>query len=184
MSSSPGFLIRDGLENDIPACLQLDHRYETDSVWQMTMDEGKGQWQISFNMQRLPRTLEAIYAASEKRLRLVLPADQCFLVTVTKEANEVLGYLTMRRDEAYQIALIQDIVVSYPYRRQHIGTRLMSIARQWAKEHHLQQLMIENQTKNYPGIIFCQQNGFAFCGFNDQYFPNQDIAIFFSQSLR
>jgi hypothetical protein len=45
-------------------------------------------------------------------------------------------------------------------------------------------MTIEIQTKNYPGIIFCQQRGFAFCGFNDRLFPNQDIAVFFSQALR
>jgi GNAT superfamily N-acetyltransferase len=184
MSTSLGFLIRDGLEGDIPACLLLDHHYETDYVWQMAIEESLGEWQIAFKPQRLPRTLETIYPASESRLRLALPPEHCFLVAAAKDDREILGYLTMRNDPIYHIALIQDIVVARPYRRQRIGTRLIGIARQWAKEHDLSQLMIENQTKNYLGITFCQQNGFKFCGFNDQYFPNQDIAVFFGQSLR
>jgi hypothetical protein len=43
---------------------------------------------------------------------------------------------------------------------------------------------LETQTKNYPGILFSQANGMVFCGFNDRYFSNGDIAVFFSQTLR
>ena len=118
MVTSLSFLIRDGLESDIPACLQLDHHYETDYVWQMTFEEDLGQWHISFKTQRLPRTLEAIYPASEARLRLAVPAEQCFLVAVAKDDSEVLGYVSMRSDPVHHIAMIQDIVVSRPYRRQ------------------------------------------------------------------
>ena len=183
MSNLLSFLIRDGLESDIPACLQLDHHYETDLVWQMTFDEKPGHWQIGFLDQHLPRTLEAEYIPSESRLRLSLPTEQCFLVAVTRETNEPLGYLAMRNDPIHRIGRIHDLVVSVPYRHQRIATRLLTIARQWAKEHHINTLMIETATQNYPGIVFAQQSGFRFCGFNDNYFPNQDIAVFFSQSL-
>jgi GNAT superfamily N-acetyltransferase len=184
MSTSLGFVIRDSLESDVPACLQLDHHYETEHVWQMDIKEHTGQWAITFNKQRLPRTLEAIYSADEHRLRLALPREHCFLIAVAKDSPEILGYMTMRQDKVYGTAWIQDVVVSYPYRRRRIGTRLVNIARQWAKEHGLIQMTTENTTQNYPGIAFCQQLGFKFCGFNDQYFPSQDIAVFFSQSLR
>src|SRR6266496_3103371 len=103
---SIGFLIRDGLESDIPACLQLDHQYETDLVWQMTIDEKPGHWQIGFLNQHLPRTLETEYIADEKRLRLALPTDQCFLVAVSRDTNEPLGYLSMRNDPVFGIARI------------------------------------------------------------------------------
>src|SRR5215468_2759595 len=118
MTTSLSFLIRDGLESDITACLELDHHYETDLVWQMTVDEKPGQWQIGFLNQHLPRTLETEYHPSAERLRLALPANQCFLVAVTREASEPLGYLTMRNDPVYGIARIHDLVVSLPYRRQ------------------------------------------------------------------
>jgi GNAT superfamily N-acetyltransferase len=184
MSTSLGFLIRDGLESDIAACLGLDHHYETDFVWQMNLEERAGQWNISFTTQRLPRTLEAVYAANEHRLRLAIPPEHCFLVAVAKDSPEILAYMTMRQDPVYHAAWIQDVMVSFPYRRHRIGTRLLNIARQWAKEHDLSHIAIENTTQNYPGIAFCQQSGFKFCGFNDRYFPNQDIAVFFNQSLR
>ena len=183
MTTSLSFLIRDGLESDIPACLQLDHHYQTDLVWQMTVDDKPGQRQIGFLNQHLPRTLETEYVASEERLRLALPVDQCFLLAVTRDTNDPLGYLSMRNEPIYSIARIHDLVVSLPFRRQRIGTRLLTIARQWAMEHQLNNLVIEAATQNFPVILFAEQCGLSFCGYNDHYFPNQDIAVFFSQSL-
>ncbi|MBI5669158.1 MAG: GNAT family N-acetyltransferase [Chloroflexi bacterium] len=184
MSTLLSIVIRDGLESDLAACLALDHRYDTDHVWQMTVNEQPGDYQISFKTQRLPRTLEADYPADEYRLRLALPPDQCFLVVASKDGQGILAYLTMRTDPAYRMARIQDMVVSRPFRRRRIGTRLVNVARQWAKEHGLDQLTAEMDTRNYPAIVFCRTAGFTFCGYNDQYFPNQDIALFFGQSLR
>jgi ribosomal protein S18 acetylase RimI-like enzyme len=44
--------------------------------------------------------------------------------------------------------------------------------------------MLETQTKNHPAICFYRKHGFVFCGFNDRYYTNQDIALFFAQNLR
>lgn len=184
MSEIVSFVIRDGLERDIPVCLKLDHHYETDVVWQVQMSDETGH-RIDFKTERLPRTLEAVYPANEDRLRAVLAPEQCFLVaTLREDEAEVLGYLAMRSDPLYRIGQIHDVVVSRQYRHRQIATRLTKIARRWAKEHHLTRLMIETQTTNYPGIRFCEAAGFTFCGFNDRYFPNRDIAVFFSQSIR
>lgn len=183
--STNGFLIRDGLEDDIAGCLELDHQYSTDYVWQMMIDERPGHWQVTFNTQRLPRLLETVHTPQANRLRLAAAAsDQCFLVAAARNDHSMLGYLTMRNDPVHSIALIQDVVVSQPFRGQRIGTRLIGVARQWAAEHQLSRFMIEVSTQNYPAIHFCQKLGFKFCGFNDHYFDNHDIAVFFSQSVR
>lgn len=182
--STFSFLIRDGLETDFEACLALDSTYKTDHVWQMSVFEEPGNWQISFKRESLPRTIDVEYPADERRLRAALPDDQCFLVAVERENNEVIAYLTMCTQSQHRLATVQDIVVSRPYRGAGIGSRLLRVARGWAREHDLTELHVELQTKNYPGIAFCQNAGFSFCGFNDHYFLNRDIAVFFSQSLR
>jgi GNAT superfamily N-acetyltransferase len=185
LPSSIHFLIRDGLETDIQACSALDHSYETDLVWQMQIHSEEGQqWEILFKRERLPRMMTDSMSVDETRLRAALPAEHCFLVATQKDSPEILGYLAMYNDRIHRIGQIHDLVVSRPYRRHGIGTRLVNVARQWAKEHGLTRLMLETQTKNYPGIAFCQGNSFTFCGFNDRYFYNQDIAVFFSSSLR
>jgi GNAT superfamily N-acetyltransferase len=113
-----------------------------------------------------------------------LPRENCFLVVVAKGSDEIMGYMAMQVNRVHRAATIHYLVVSQPYRRHRIGSRLVGIARQWAKEHDLIHLMTECQTQNYPAICFCQQVGLKFCGYNDQYFPNQDIAVFFSQTLQ
>lgn len=191
-ASASNLVIRDGLETDIATCLALDHTYETDTVWQMQIgrEEYRDQWSINLRAERLPRTLETVYPADEARLRLALPSAHCFLVAVSRAAEPdrgnapLFGYLTMTHDPAYQVGFVRDLVVSRPYREGQIGTRLLNVARRWAKERSVTRLMIQTQSKNYPAISFCQHSGFTFCGFNDRYFLNQDIAVFFSQSMR
>jgi GNAT superfamily N-acetyltransferase len=184
MSTPLSLVIRDALEQDIPACLALDHQYETDYVWQMSVDEDGTGRQIQFSRQHLPRTMDVYHPADEQRLWHSLKTQQCFLVAAEKGGATLFGYLTMQSDPVYRTALLQNLVVSRPYRRRGIGGRLLNIARQWALEHDLNRITLETQTKNYPAILFCQQTGFVFCGFNDQYFPNQDIALFFTQVIR
>ena len=137
-----------------------------------------------FKTERLPRTLDTEYPVEEKRLKAAIPADQCFVVAVGRDDPEVFGYLGMRSDPANGIALIEDVVVDRGFRRQRIGSRLVTIAHQWTQEHDLRQFMIQIRTKNYPGIQFAQALGFTFCGFNDQYFENQDIAVLFGMPVR
>lgn len=177
-------IIRDALPSDIPACLALELSYETERVWQMTFQPETGNRGILFRTERLPRPMTVPYPADERRLRLCLSKKHCFLVALTKADERLIGFLTMRAMPTHRIALIQDIAVTDVYRRQKVGLRLLNVARRWAIEHELTQLQVETQTKNYPAIQFLQNNGLSFCGFNDQYFLNGDIAVFFGQSLK
>ncbi|MFN8529985.1 MAG: GNAT family N-acetyltransferase [Anaerolineae bacterium] len=185
-NTPPGIVIRDGMEADLPRCLELDHSYSTDTVWQMQMyhEEHLDEYQISLRRERLPRTIEVSRSGDETHLRLALPADQCFLVAVNRDTDQIVGYLTMMHNAIHHIGDVQEIVIDRPHRRSEVGTRLVNVARRWAKEHQIIRMTVHTQTKNYPAMAFLQQLGFTFCGFNDRFFPNQDIAVFFTQSLR
>jgi ribosomal protein S18 acetylase RimI-like enzyme len=78
---------------------------------------------------------------------------------------------------------VKDLAVVTPYRRQGIGSELVRAALRWGRERALRSVLAETQTKNYPAICFCRKHGFVFCGFIDQYYPNQDIAVFFARGL-
>jgi ribosomal protein S18 acetylase RimI-like enzyme len=185
MSNPLRLVIRDGIAVDIKACIALDHSYETEFVWQVSIErEDPSQYQTRFRMERLPRTMDVTYPSDELRLRLALPTQHCFLVAAGRDEEQPFGYLTMRQEPNYGIAFIQDIVVSRPFRRNRIGTRLLEIARKWAQERKLIRLIAEVQTKNYPAIAFCQNAGLSFCGYNERLFGNQDVAVFFGQTLR
>jgi hypothetical protein len=54
----------------------------------------------------------------------------------------------------------------------------------WCKDHHLRRMMVPLQTQNDPGVRFCQRHGFVFCGFNDRYYRNGSVALYFGHDLR
>lgn len=184
MSDSLRVLIRDGLATDIPPCLELDADFETERVWQMHVQPETSGLGILFRPERLPREMIVPYEASQSRLKLALDRDHCFLVALEKNSDTLLGYLTLRADPVHKIGQIQDIVVTREFRRCGIGSRLLRAASAWASEKALSQITVETQTKNYPAIQFCEKHELRFCGFNDQYFRNGDIAVFFSRHLR
>ena len=44
--------------------------------------------------------------------------------------------------------------------------------------------MLEMPSKNNPAMRLAQKLGYEFCGYNDQYYETQDIALFFGRSIR
>jgi ribosomal protein S18 acetylase RimI-like enzyme len=181
MSTQP-FTIRDAKEEDLATCLQLDLSYETEYVWQMDIRDDNGAIAVSLSTVRLPRPMRVIYPRSAESLALTLQKHDTFLVV--ELAGVVRSYLTMRVDSGTGSAWVTDIAVGRSWRRQQMGTALLGEAYNRARDQHARRITIETQTKNYPAICFCQKQGLSFCGFNDRYYPNQDIALFFGQTVR
>ena len=93
------------------------------------------------------------------------------------------GFLDAQSRPWQGLLWISNLVIEHRYRRQGLGTRLLKAAIQWALERDIHQVTLEVQTKNYPAISFAQKHGFQFCGYNERYYPNGDIALFFSRYL-
>ena len=174
---------RDAVGTDIPFCLALESDYQTEHVWQMTVQELGEEIQINCRRQRLPRRLDARYETDPARLELALMRDHCFVVVQDSSSNHILGFISMRIDSNSQVAYLQDIVIDRPYRRRSLGARLVHVGRVWASEYDLRQIIFEIPTTNYPCIMFAQSLGFTFCGYNDHHFANREIAVFFSLSI-
>lgn len=176
------FTVRDATEEDLAACLQLDLSYETEYVWQMDVRDEAGAIAVNFRTVRLPRPMRVVYPREQQALSSVWHKHECFLIAET--SGVVRGYLIMRVDTGPGTGWITDIAVGRAWRRQKLASALLAEAYNRAHEDHLRRLTVETQTKNYPGICFCQRHGLNFSGFNDRYYPNQDIALFFGQSVR
>jgi ribosomal protein S18 acetylase RimI-like enzyme len=174
--------IRDATEDDASLCLQLDLSYETDYVWQMDMRDDSGALVVSFRTVRLPRPMRVLYPRDAAMLALAFEKRDCFLVVET--AGVVRGYLTMHIDAASGNAWVTDLAVGRAWRRRQLASALLQEAYLRARELKAARFIVETQTKNFPAILFCQKHGLTFCGFNDHYYPNHDIALFFGQAVR
>jgi GNAT superfamily N-acetyltransferase len=177
-------LIRDGLPGDIASCLALDHTFETDRVWQMQVNEDAAAWEILFRLERLPRPVTVAHPGAEKRLIHAVKHDGLFLIAHERGTREPFGYLAMLPEPGEGFAHIGDLIVQSAYRREHIATRLLNVARRWAKERGLLRVHTAIGTKNHPAALFLEKAGFRRCGFDDRYFQNGDIALLYSCSLR
>lgn len=175
-------LIRPGEPKDLAPCGALDHSCSTDRVWQMENRMEGGALTISFRTVRLPREIKVNYPRQGNDLFAGWRRRDGFLVS--EMDGEVCGYVALTAQPEHGLAWVGDLVVEPSRRRRGIGTTLLKAAAHWGRERNLVRLMTEVQTKNYPAIRFCQACGLSFSGYNDHYWPSEDIALFFTGKLR
>ncbi len=174
-------IIRSATEADLSHCRSFDPSFETEYVWQMDSHSQEGQIVISFRTVRLPRPMKVPYPRDVKQLNAGWNA--CDAMRVADDNRSAVGYAALAKRGAQSTAWVQDLIVTKTARRKGVGSSLLAGVVRWAREEQLAWITIEVQTKNYPAIQFCQRHGFAFCGYNDHYFANQDIAVFFVKAV-
>jgi ribosomal protein S18 acetylase RimI-like enzyme len=183
-------IVRPATLADLNACLVLEHGTLTDHVWQMKVDhvwpmkvdEVEAQVTVAFQTVRLPRRMRVDYPRSLDQLTENWQQGEGFLVAEVD--NEVRGYVDVLAQPWHRTAWVANMAVDREHRRQGLGTALMRHARQWVQSQGLNAILVEATTKNYPALCFYRKLGFEFCGFNDHYYANQDIALFFVHTLR
>lgn len=167
---------------DLETCGALDHAYVTDRVWQMDTREENGTLTVGFRTVRLPRQIHVDYPRQGEDLLAGWWRRDGFLVA--EEDGQIQGYVALTMQPEHRVAWVGDLVVDRGQRRRGIGTALLKAAAQWGNERQLMRLTLEVQTKNYPAIAFCRSRGLTFSGYNDHYWPSQDVALFFTGRLR
>ena len=96
----------------------------------------------------------------------------------------VAGFIDATARRSTAVGWIQALVVASDMRRQGSALSLLRATMEWAREKKLRAVMASISTKNYPASAFLQKHGLTFCGFNDRYYHNRDIALFFSCPVR
>jgi GNAT superfamily N-acetyltransferase len=175
-------IIRPATLADMNDCLSLDHTIITDHVWQMKIQEVESRVSVTFDTVRLPRQMQAEYPRNVEQLVEDWQRGEAFLAAEVD--GEIHGYVDLIALPWQRMGWIINLAVDRLYRRRGVGSALVRHARQWAWDQGLQAILVEATTKNYPALCFYQKMGFQFCGFNDHYYTNQDIALFFVQRLR
>jgi len=167
---------------DLNTCLSFDHTVFTEHVWQMQVQEAEAQSAVTFQSVRLPRRMQVEYPRNVEQL--VEHWQQGETILVAEEDGQVTGYVDMLAEPWHEGGWVANLCVERAARQQGVGMALLRYLRQWARSEGLRFLYAEATTKNYPALSLYRKLGFEFCGFNDHYYPNQDIALFFVQVLR
>ena len=183
MSNTPNLVIRDGTPTDIETCLALDHSLETEWVWQLSLRNDAQDWAVALRQERLPRPIQITHKATPQQLTNTLRWKHCFLVAELFPERVIMGYLVMIQDPLHPVGKVRYLTVEPSLRRLGIASRLLRVSKQWALRHHLQILHAEIPLKNVPSGRLFQKVGFHFCGFNDQYSPDNDIILYYQSSL-
>jgi GNAT superfamily N-acetyltransferase len=168
--------------DDIQACVALDHSYVTNRVWQMDAREQPDGVSVAFRSVRLPRDMRGSYPRHLEGLMACWERGEAVLVA--ENEGRIVGYLHLVVQASENTAWVRNLAVAPRLRRRGIGMALLQAAADWLRQQNAIRLLLEMTTKNYPAICFAQKLGFSFCGYNDRYYANQDIALFFAKSLR
>jgi len=167
--------------HDLAACLALDGSYETDFVWQVTQQSEDNQVATRFRTIRLPRTMRVPYPSWGEAL--LTHQERGDLILVAVESAEVCGYIDQESQPDQGVAWLHHLIVSPTHRRHSIGTVLLARALQHARQLGLSHAMTVVQSKNFPAIKLLERNGFTFCGYNERFYRNLDIGLYFARGL-
>jgi GNAT superfamily N-acetyltransferase len=176
------FETRTANANDISHLMALDHSCLSDYVWQLELRREPGQVSATFREVRLPRSVQVKYPRNPSAL--IDEWSRRDLALVAVQAGIPIGYLCARLDHASAIAWVTDLVVAPEQRRKGAASALLTAAQAWALERGVRRLILEMQSKNQAYIRLAQKFGYDFCGYNDQYYPTQDVTLFFGRTVK
>jgi ribosomal protein S18 acetylase RimI-like enzyme len=178
----PEIQIRPAKSDDIPTLMSLEHNYASDYVWQMDIQRDENQTSVIFRQAKLPRSVQVMYPRNPKNLADEWTQRDGILVATSE--GEIVGYSCLMQNMAPRTTWITDLVIARRLRHRGIGTALILASQDWALQKNSRRAILEMQPKNYPAICMAQKIGFELCGYNDHYYANNDIALFFSKWLR
>ncbi len=176
------FETRPAVASDLPRLISVDHSSLSDYVWQLELHRETSQVSANFREVRLPRSIEVRYPHDPAIL-----ADEWMrrdLVLVAIYDGSPIGYLCAIEERASAVTRVTDIVVAPAQRRKGAASALLTAAQAWASERGVRHIILEMQSKNQGCIRLAQKFGYDFCGYNDQYYPTQDVALFFGRAIK
>ena len=176
------FDVRPANSNDVTHLTAIDHSCSSDYVWQLELRSDPKRVTADFHEVRLPRAVTVAYPRDPSALLDEWTKRDVVLVVVKGEIP--VGYISAVEERSSASVRIADLVVSPVVRRQGAASALLSAVQVWAEERGVLRIVLETQSKNHPCIRLAQKFGYEFCGYNDRYYPTQDVALFFGRALK
>jgi GNAT superfamily N-acetyltransferase len=162
--------------------MALDHSSTSDYVWQLELRRETAQMAATFREVRLPRTVDVRYPRDPSTLSNEWTRRDAVFVALKEDI--LIGYVCAVEEHASAVAWVTDLVVMPEFRRKGAASTLLTATQDWALERGVRRLILEMMSKNQACIRLAQKFGYEFCGYNDQYYPTQDVALFFGRALK
>jgi len=178
----PEVRLRPAVATDLPVLMKIDHTCMTEYVWQMDLQHEQGQAGAIFREIRLPRSVLVPYPRPVETISETWNRRSGMLVAVIGEQQ--VGYIRMNDRILPQTAWITDVVVTPSFRRQGVATTLILAVHSWAVDRKKSRAILEMPSKNNLAVRLALKLGYEFCGYNDQYYESQDIALFYGRLIR
>lgn len=172
--------IRNTISTDLARLAAIDHSIQTEYVWQLDLRRESAQVDAIFREVRLPRPVKIEYPRPAAQLPDIWHLSPMLSAML---GDEAIGYIRFTEKIIPHAVWITDLVVAREVRMKGIARKLVAAVQAWGAQHGLRRAIIEAQSKNHPGIRMIQKFGFEFCGYNDIYYPNRDVALFFSRTI-
>jgi GNAT superfamily N-acetyltransferase len=174
--------IRSAVSPDFSLLSGFDHSIKTERVWQLDRIGENGNESINFREIRLPRPIRIDYPVSSGNL---LERSKLLSTVLLACMEEVpVGYIGLSTTQSYSTTWIKDLVVHERWRRRGFASVLIKAVVDWSIERDIFRISLEMSSKNFPAINLARKMGFEFCGYDEYYYPNNDIALFFIKFLR
>jgi GNAT superfamily N-acetyltransferase len=176
------FEIRPANANDLTRLMSLEHSCSSDYVWQLDVRSESNQVTANFREVRLPRAVTVTYPRNPSALADDWTKHDMTLVALQDEIP--VGFVCAVEESGSAVLWVTDLVVAQAVRRRGAASALLTATQAWALERSVRRIVLEMQSKNHPCIRLAQKFGYEFCGYNDQYYPTQDVALFFGRALK
>lgn len=102
-------------------------------------------------------------------------AEAFGIVRESDEKKELLACIEICPEEWSDRLMVTELWVTDELQRQGIGTRLMNLAKEKAKEQGRRAIILETQSCNVRAIAFYLRQGFELIGFDSCCYTNADI---------
>ena len=102
-------------------------------------------------------------------------AEAFGIVSEKNGQKELLACIEICPEEWSNRLMITELWVSDKLQRQGIGTRLMNLAKEKAKEQGRRAIILETQSCNVVAIAFYRSQGFQLIGFDSCCYTNRDV---------
>ncbi len=156
--------------NDPNKPIKLDYHYITNYVLDIVVEKSDHSWSFDLKPKKLSQTIEK--RSASQLFEPIVENPRCFKYTL----NGVdIAYLQLGHQTWNNRMRVWDFLIDPNARRSGIGTKLMNLAKQQAKEVGARMLVLETQNCNIPAINFYLKHGFQLIGFDLAHYTNDDI---------